>query len=116
MWRTVLLIAAILLGQTIQTFAIQCPVGSYPWTDNWGNQICKRFDSGAPSVTQGNPYNAGGCPTGSYPWMDSWGNKICQTYAMPNQPQQRYYDTSRGCPVGTYPWRDNWGNPVCKRY
>jgi hypothetical protein len=106
----------VLLALPIQAFALQCSVGSYPWTDAWGNQICKRFDNGGTSVTQGNPYNAGGCPIGSYPWVDSWGNKVCQTHAAPSQPQQRYYDTSRGCPVGTYQWMDSWGNPTCKRF
>jgi hypothetical protein len=90
--------------------AIDCPVGSHPWVDSWGNQICKRFDDGSTSRAQGSLDN---CPIGTHPWVDSWGNRICQSY---QQPEQQFYDTSKGCPVGTFPSVDNWGNSVCKRF
>ncbi len=93
-----------------------CPVGSFPWTDNWGNQICKRFGDGSTSTIQGNFDNPGGCPTGMHPWVDGWGNKVCQSFDMPNQPSERSYDTSQGCPIGTFSWTDSWGNAVCKSF
>ncbi len=86
-----------------------CPVGSYEWVDNWGNKVCKGFDTGENRTIEG---SLSKCPTGSYPWVDSWGNRICQSF----EGNQRYYDTSRGCPVGTYQWVDNWGNSVCKPF
>ena len=42
--------------------AIECPVGSYPWVDNWGNQICRRFGDGSTATIQP---STPGCPTGS---------------------------------------------------
>lgn len=87
--------------------AIQCPTGSYAWVDNWGNQICKRFNGGSTAVTEGSIKN---CPTGTHSWVDNWGNKICKSFSG----NQQLYDTSRGCPVGSYSWVDSWGNPVCK--
>lgn len=99
-----------------QALAINCPIGSFPWTDNWGNQICKRFNDGSTSTIQGG-MGVNTCPVGSYPWTDSWGNRVCQTFTTPSQPApQQYYDTSRGCPIGTFQWVDNWGNQVCKRF
>ena len=92
----------------------QCPTGSYPWVDNWGNKICKRFSDESAATTQ--VPSGQTCPTGSHPWVDSWGNKICRTFDAPNQPRTDYYDTSKGCPTGTYQWTDDWGNKVCKRF
>lgn len=96
----------------------QCPTGAYPWVDNWGNHICRRFEDQSTATVRRPAPNT--CPTGSYPWVDSWGNNICRTFNStdpgPSQPRTDYYDTSRGCPVGTYPWVDNWGNKVCKRF
>jgi hypothetical protein len=86
-----------------------CPMGSYPWVDNWGTQICKRYDGGSTSTIQGSLNN---CPMGTYPSVDSWGNRICQSFGGGNQ----YYDTSRGCPMSTHPWVDSWGNSICKRF
>jgi hypothetical protein len=84
-----------------------CPVGSYPWTDQWGNSICKRFSTGQPSTIEG---TLSRCPTGTHPWVDNWGNQVCQSFDQ----RQRFYDTSKGCPVGSYEWVDSWGNKVCK--
>jgi len=86
-----------------------CPIGSYPWTDMWGNQICKRFGDGSTATIQGNLDN---CPIGTHPWTDMWGNQICKSFSGGNQ----FYDTSEGCPIGTVPWTDMWGNPVCRRF
>jgi len=90
-------------------FAQQCPVGSYLWVDNWGNRICKRFDTGETTTVEGNIEN---CFPGTYPWVDEWGSRICKGFKS----GQQYYDTSKGCPIGTYQWIDNWGNPVCVRF
>ena len=100
-------IFALLAMQSVPTFAMQCPIGSYAWVDNWGNQICKRFNGGSTSVIEGSRQN---CPTGSHPWVDNWGNSICKSFSG----NQQYYDTSRGCPTGSFEWVDNWGNAVCK--
>lgn len=89
--------------------AINCPLGSYPWADAWGNQICKRYDDGSTSRVQGGIDN---CPIGTHPWVDQWGNRTCKSV---NSPQQ-LYDTAPGCPMGTFPSVDNWGNRVCKRF
>jgi hypothetical protein len=86
-----------------------CPIGSYPWVDQWGNNICKRFASGSTSTIEGTLER---CPTGSYLWVDSWGNRICRSFGSGADS----YDTSRGCPVGFYPWIDSWGNRVCKSF
>lgn len=86
-----------------------CPVGSYPWANNWGTPVCKSFDTGQNTTTQG---SLSQCPAGSHPWVDEWGTSICQSF---NQ-GSRYYDTSKGCPTGTYSWVDNWGNKICKSF
>ena len=91
----------------------ECPIGSYPWADAWGNQICKRFGSGSTSAVSG---SLDKCPTGTHPWVDNWGNKICQSFNAPGQSAQHLYDTSRGCPIGTFAWTDTWGNAICKRF
>lgn len=86
-----------------------CPTGSYPWTDSWGNKICKSFGSGATRSIEGGINN---CPTGTHRWNDQWGNPICKSFSG----NQQFYDTSDGCPIGTHPWTDSWGNPVCKSF
>jgi hypothetical protein len=89
--------------------AANCPVGSYLWTDSWGNRICKSFEHGGTSTIEGTLER---CPVGTHPWVDSWGNRVCKSFDDGRQ----FYDTSRGCPTGTYLWRDSWGNPVCKSF
>jgi hypothetical protein len=96
-------------GTVVNANAQQCPIGSFPWVDSWGNQICKSFGTGQTTTIQGNLDN---CPTGTHPWVDNWGNQVCQSF----NGGQQYYDTSPGCPVGTYPWVDNWGNQVCRQF
>jgi hypothetical protein len=105
---TILLITFALFVGSLNAQAA-CPTGSYPWMDNWGNQICKTFNTGETRSIQGSTSR---CPAGSYPWVDNWGNQICQSF----QDRQPYYDTSKGCPIGTYQWVDNWGNQVCRRF
>lgn len=84
-----------------------CPVGSHSWVDQWGNQICRRMDTGQTTTIQGSPSD---CPTGTHPWLDKWGNSICKGF---NDGQQ-YHDTSKGCPTGSHSWVDDWGNRICK--
>ena len=109
MMRGGLAVLLFFLLQTSQAAALQCAVGSYPWVDSWGNQICKNYSGGGTNTIQGSVDN---CPTGTHPWVDNWGNRICQN----SSGNQQYYDTSGGCPVGTFQWVDNWGNQVCKRF
>ena len=104
-----LLVAFVLVFLGASASEAACPVGSYPWVDNWGNQICKTYDAGETRSIEGSTTK---CPIGSYPWIDEWGNKICKTY----EGNQQYYDTSKSCPIGTYQWVDNWGNSVCKKF
>ena len=91
------------------TASAACPVGTYGWVDNWGNRICKSFDTSQTRTIQGSTKS---CPTGTYRWTDEWDNTICKRF----EGNQRFYDTSKGCPVGTYQWVDNWGNKVCKKF
>jgi hypothetical protein len=86
-----------------------CPTGSYSSVDNFGNQICRAFGSGATMTIQGDVNN---CPSGTYSSVDNWGNQICKGFSGNSQ----YYDTSRGCPNGTYSSVDNWGNQICKGF
>jgi hypothetical protein len=102
-----LVCGAILVASLASSTRAECPTGSFPWVDSWGNQICRRFGDGSTATTQP---SQPGCPTGTHPWVDSWGNSVCQSF----NGGQRYYDTSQGCPNGTYPWIDNWGNRICK--
>ena len=91
----------------------QCPMGSSPWVDKWGNNICRRHSDQSTSrveVPRGQT-----CPTGSYQWTDTWGNKVCRSHATSGERPRDTYDTSKGCPIGSAPWTDKWGNPVCKR-
>lgn len=93
--------------------AQQCPIGSYPWVDSWGNKICKRHGDGSTARAEAPKGQA--CPTGSTPWTDVWGNKICRSQKAGKEPQTDYYDTSKGCPIGTHEWVDERGNKVCKK-
>ncbi|HEX2858585.1 MAG TPA: hypothetical protein VHP58_00010 [Alphaproteobacteria bacterium] len=83
-----------------------CSVGTYPWTDEWGNKICKSFTDGETRSVQ---VKDGDCPIGSHPSMDKWGNKTCDSFTK----KETYYDTSKGCPIGMHPSVDKWGNPAC---
>jgi hypothetical protein len=94
--------------------AQQCPTGSYPWVDSWGNNICRRHSDGSTATTQV-PRNQT-CPTGSYSWVDNWGNQICRSHSSRDGRRTDYYYTSKGCPVGTHQTVDAYGNPVCKRF
>ncbi len=105
----VLLTFLLLATVASSAFGQECPVGSYPWVDAWGNRICKSFDTGRTTTIEGDLKN---CPTGTYPWSDEWGNRICKSF----EGGQKFYDTSKGWPVGTYPWVDGWGNRVCKKF
>lgn len=99
----------LLLFASPSVMAIDCPAGSHPWTDSWGNPICQSFESGNTTSIQGSTSN---CPAGTHPWTDSWGNPICQSFDS----KQEFHDTSKGCPTGTHPWTDSWGNPVCQEF
>ncbi|OHB26259.1 MAG: hypothetical protein A2790_20040 [Phenylobacterium sp. RIFCSPHIGHO2_01_FULL_69_31] len=94
--------------------AQSCPVGSYPWTDSWGNKICKRHGDGGTASVETRSGQA--CPVGSHPWVDNWGNKVCREQGSGSKPTTDYYDISKGCPTGTHPWTDEWGNKVCKKF
>lgn len=89
-----------------------CPVGTYQWTDGWGNPTCRSFSSQQDVVTGVNP--ATGVPNGAMPSVDPWGNPTAR--GTSSTAESTYYDTSGGCPVGTYQWVDSWGNPTCKRF
>jgi len=95
-------------------WAQQCPNGSYPTVDSFGNNICKSISDGRPQTTQV-PHGQQ-CPNGAYPTVDKFGNNICRSMSTPNQPRTDYYDTSKGCPVGMIPSVDSFGNNVCKRF
>ena len=104
------LIAGLLALLVLPSAALaNCPMGSFPSVDRWGNQICQPFGGGPPAAVQGSLES---CPAGTHPWADQWGNRTCKSF---NSPQQ-LYDTSKGCPMGTYPWVDQWGNSTCKRF
>lgn len=95
--------------------AQQCPAGSYPSVDSFGNQVCKRFSDQSTATAQ--VPRGQTCPMGSFPTVDSYGNQICRSQgAAPSQPHTDYYDTSRGCPAGTFQTVDAYGDPVCKRF
>lgn len=111
-WLLVSLFAVLVSGGGFghsATAQMQCPVGTYPWQDNWGNQTCRSFTTQQDVITQ---TDQTGCPVGSHPWVDEWGNEICQAFDS----NKRYYDTSKGCPVGMHPWQDRWGNPTCQPF
>jgi hypothetical protein len=95
-----ILVAWILIAQASAALA-NCPAGSLPSIDDWGNQSCEWIDDGSMLATSG---NLSRCPNGSFPWVDSWGHQICQAFTT------RFYDKANTCPVVT----DNWGNRVCQ--
>lgn len=103
--KTILLTLAVLVPTTALA---DCPIGTHPWVDRWGNNICQRWGGGTATI-EGSLDN---CPIGTHPWVDTWGNRVCKSTLGGTQ----YYDTSEGCPVGTYEWPDFWGNPSCKRF
>jgi len=109
-----LILAALFAGGVTPAQAQQCPVGSAPWVDTWGNRICRRMDDGSTATTE--LPRGQTCPTGATPWVDNFGNRICRSMALPGQPRTDYYDTSKGCPAGTHEWIDKWGNKVCKPF
>ncbi len=101
--------AAVMAGSSppAPTASLQCPSGTYDWTDSWGNKICRRFGDNSTVAVQGSLQS---CPVGTHPWTDEWGNRVCQAFGN----QRRLYDTSKGCPVGSSPGSDAWGKPTCK--
>ena len=103
------LFAAALFALLPSVASAGCPIGSFPWTDSWGNPICKRFGDGSTATIEGGLDN---CPVGTQPWTDMWGNRTCRSLSGGGQ----YYDTSQSCPIGTVRWTDMWGNRVCKRF
>jgi len=107
--KRIFIVLVFLFFSSSQVSALQCPIGSFPCADNWGNQICKSFDSGGTTTIEGSTKN---CPIGTHPWVDEWGNQICKSF----EGNQKFYDTSKGCPIGFYEWVDNWGNRVCKKF
>ena len=105
-----ILLSGILFFMTAtNVLAQQCPAGSHPWVDDWGNRICRKLGSGQTTTIEGSTKQ---CPTGTYSWVDEWGNRTCKSF----QGNTQYYDTSKGCPVGSHPWTDSWGNAVCKKF
>ena len=100
-------------GLAAPAAAQNCPIGSYPSVDSWGNNICKRTGGGGTASVQAP--SGGGCPIGSYPTVDRYGNQVCRQPGSSSRPQTDYYDTSKGCPIGSYPSVDSYGNKVCKR-
>src|SRR5713101_1788665 len=57
MMRPFLLLGTVLgflvVGLPIGHARAECPIGSYPWVDNWGNRVCKSFDTGHNTTTEG---------------------------------------------------------------
>jgi hypothetical protein len=98
-----ILAVALLVFWSSAALAINCPIGSFPSVDRWGNQTCQSLGGGPPSTVQGSLDNY---PMGTHPWVDQWGTKICKSYSAPAQQQLQLYDTSKGCPMGTYSWVD----------
>jgi len=98
-----LLVIAVL---SLDAHAQQCPVGSHPSVDQWGNRMCNVFALGAATTINGSRND---CPTGTHLWIDKWGNRNC-TIIKKSRP---IYDNSNWCPVGTRPLVDEWGNRVC---
>lgn len=114
--RRVLILSALMaaISGFAPALAQQCPMGSFPSVDSWGNQVCKRF--GDQSTATAQVQRGQQCPNGAYPTVDNFGNQICRSFNAPNQPGTDYYDTSKGCPMGTFPTVDTYGNNVCKRF
>lgn len=103
-----LIIGLLFCGLSPIAFA-NCPAGTFPNIDNWGNEVCVSSSGGNRTIRG----NAPGCPGGTVPEFDSWGNATCVSI---DQPSRRYYDTSKGCPGGTIPDFDDYGNQVCKPF
>jgi hypothetical protein len=106
-------LASVMLGVSMAQ-AGQCPIGSHPSVDSWGNKICERFSDGSTATTE--VPSGHSCPIGSHPWVDAWGNKICRSEGSASEPRTDYYDTSKGCPTGTYRSVDSYGNKTCKKF
>lgn len=83
----------------------QCPLGTLPAVDAWGNAICREQGGHIRSI-EGSLHK---CPLGAYAWKDSWGNEVCKS----SDTGQNFYAPG-GCPMGSYPWVDRWGNKVCQ--
>jgi hypothetical protein len=96
-------------SSALQTTGSQCPTGSHPWTDQWGNSICKDSITGTTTTISGTIES---CPPGTFRWVDSFGTPICKSSTS----SEEYYDTSKGCPVGTFQSINEWGNPSCKKF
>ena len=60
---------------TIEGSLDNCPTGTHPWVDSWGNRICKSFGGGSQYYD-----TSRGCPVGTYEWIDSWGNEVCKRF------------------------------------
>ena len=110
--KSVIISVAMLAMTAGEAAAINCPVGSMPWVDTWGNQICRSLGGGTTAIEG----SLSECPIGTHPGVDSWGNQVCKSFQTPAAPSRQYYDTSRGCPIGTFEWTDMWGNATCKRF
>ncbi|HEX3367831.1 hypothetical protein [Phenylobacterium sp.] len=93
--------------------AQQCPMGSFPSVDSFGNRVCQRIANSGPATTQ--TPRGQQCPNGAYPTVDNFGNRIYRSEGGFNQPKTDYYDTSKGCPMGMFPSVDQFGNKVCKK-
>jgi len=53
--RQFILGALLAFGTAVAANAQQwCPVGSFPWVDSWGNQICKALVTEQTTTIQGN--------------------------------------------------------------
>jgi hypothetical protein len=60
---------------TIEGGLDNCPVGTQPWTDMWGNRTCRSLSGG------GQYYDTSqGCPIGTVRWTDMWGNPVCKRF------------------------------------
>lgn len=100
------------LGGPASAQMMNCPVGTYPWTDSWGNPTCRSHSSQQDVMTGTNPVT--GMPNGAMPSVDSWGNPTPR--GSGSTAGRTSYDTSGGCPIGTHPWVDSWGDPTCRRF
>ena len=64
-----------LAKQSIEGSTTKCPIGSYPWIDEWGNKICKTYQGDQQYYD-----TSKSCPIGTYPWVDQWGNRACEKF------------------------------------
>lgn len=44
---SLLALAVLVVGPLARESHAACPIGSYPWVDNWGTSVCKSFGGGA---------------------------------------------------------------------